>query len=183
MNLGGVVVILLLWLGLSLENFLVQKNWSNPFLNGFYIFSMIFSSPMNVMFAVFILEYLFEYRILNIFDRFGIVFDGITNIATISLFIALCTFLSLFIYILWIYYHGFKISYQSLLDFSRMFIFRAPLLILTCGYFKPSADAGTDWTVPFLSHLTMMNGLYLVPLLMIMRKIREINFRKKNKEG
>ncbi|MDK2083787.1 hypothetical protein PT502_08220 [Aliarcobacter butzleri] len=172
------ILVVLLTIGWYLEKFLIKKNWSNPFLNTFYIFNMIFSSPFNIMFAVFILHYSFEYNILNIFDKFSIIFFGITNIYTISLFIGLCTIFSLLIYIIWIFYKGLGISYQSLVDHSKIFVFRIPLLIITCGFFKPSSDAGTEWTIPFLSYLIMMNGLYVVPIFMLY--INKINFRIKN---
>jgi hypothetical protein len=179
MNLYVVVIVLLLCLGLAFETFLVQKKWSNSFLNSFCIFNMIFSSPINVMLSVYTLHYLFEYRILSIFGQLNINFyDGITNSVTILLFILLCICINLIVYIVWVLYRGFKISFQSLHDFSKIFIFRAPLLILTFGHFKPSIDAGTDFTVPFLSHLTMMHGLYIVPLFIVLRKIREINYKK-----
>ena len=47
------VLLVLLTMGWYLEKFLIKKNWSNPFLNIFYIFNMIFSSPFNVVFGIF----------------------------------------------------------------------------------------------------------------------------------
>ncbi len=61
-----VFLLFLLLMGLALEWFVIKKHWSNLFLNIFYIFNMIFSSPFNVVFAVFILYNLYENSIVLI---------------------------------------------------------------------------------------------------------------------
>ncbi|WP_141050639.1 hypothetical protein [Aliarcobacter cryaerophilus] len=52
------VLLVLLTMGWYLEKFLIKKNWSNPFLNIFYIFNMIFSSPFNILFGVIVTSFI-----------------------------------------------------------------------------------------------------------------------------
>lgn len=170
-----VFLLFLLLMGLALEWFVIKKHWSNLFLNTFYIFNMIFSSPFNVVFAVFILYNLYENGILIINER--VVTE--TNIISISLttnilFIIISIFISMIVYLFWTFYKKIKISYQSLIDYSKIFTFRIPLLIITLGLSQP--NGGSEWTIPFFSLLIMVNGLYVVPLFMLF--INKINFRR-----
>jgi len=175
------LLLVLLMIGWYLEKFLKEKEWSNPFLNTFYIFNMIFSSPFSVMFAIYTLHLLFENKIFEIFEKFSIIYLGLTNISTISLFLVLNIACSLLIYFVWTFIKNVSINYQSLLDFSKIFIFQAPLLLIVYGFFVDSTTAGTEWTIPFLSYWIMINGLYVVPLFMIAKekmKSQKINFRR-----
>ena len=65
------VFLVLLTMGWYLEKFLIKKNWSNQFLNIFYIFNMIFSSPFNILFGVIVTSFigiilaLYQFDIVN----------------------------------------------------------------------------------------------------------------------
>lgn len=171
-----VFLLFLLLMGLALEWFVIKKHWSNLFLNIFYIFNMIFSSPFNVVFAVFILYNLYENSIVLITHEKVVTETNIISISltTNILFIIISIFISIIVYLLWTFYKKIKISYQSLIDYSKIFTFRIPLLIITFGLFQP--DIGSKYTVPFISLLIMVNGLYVVPLFMLF--INKINFRR-----
>lgn len=180
----GIFIFFLLLIGLLIEKFLVKKNWSNPFINGFYIFNMIFSSPFNVIVALFILANLLDNGILNINGYI----HGSSNIISISsitilLFIVLTSLIGLTVYFLWTYfnyYRKIKINYQSLVYFSKIFIFRIPLLIITLGLSYP--DSGTEWSRTFILSFIMLSGLYVVPLFMLIFKYlinKKINFGRK----
>jgi len=180
------VLLVLLMIGWSLEKFLVQKNWSNPFLNGFYIFNMIFSSPFNVLFATIMTGFigvilaLYEIDIASLLPmhtyKLPIHIDPpivavITfSIITIVLFIIIAVFSGLMLYIIWTDSKRIKESYQGLLEYSKKFTFRMPLLMATLGLCLPELGSGS---ITSFSYKIMLHGLYMVPLfMMLIGKIR-----------
>ena len=110
-------------------------------------------------------------KIFEIFEKFSIIYLGLTNISTISLFLVLNIACSLLIYFVWTFIKNVSINYQSLLDFSKIFIFQAPLLLITFGFFYHTGTV--EWTSSFFSYLFMLNALYVVPLFMIAKKKME----------
>ncbi|MDN5096411.1 hypothetical protein [Aliarcobacter butzleri] len=181
------ILVVLLTIGWYLEKFLIKKNWSNPFLNTFYIFNMIFSSPFNVLFGVIVTSFI---GIILALYQFDIVNPSNTNITklinppiagiitlsiiTIILFIVLTIFSGITVYRIWADDKGIK-GYKNLLEFSKRFIFRIPLLIVTLGFFLPNLMMGE---ITSLSYEIMVHGLYVIPIFMLITK--KINFRIKN---
>ncbi|MEV9498878.1 hypothetical protein [Aliarcobacter butzleri] len=179
------ILAVLLTIGWYLEKFLIKKNWSNPFLNIFYIFNMIFSSPFNVIFGIimtfFIGAILALYQIDIDNSNSGnkhldlLVEVIILSITSIVLFVVFTIFSALVSYIIWIDRERLKINYQSLIKFSKVFAFRIPLLIVTLGLFLPNLMMGK---ITFLCYEIMIHGLYVIPIFMLITK--KINFRIKN---
>ena len=64
-------------------------------------------------------------------------------------------------------------DYKNLLEFSKRFIFRIPLLIVTLGFFLPNLMMGK---IASLSYEIMIHGLYVVPIFTLI--IKKINFRR-----
>ncbi|RXI37036.1 hypothetical protein CRU99_12725 [Malaciobacter mytili] len=189
--IDGLLIILLI-IGQYLGNFLKKKNWSNPFLNIFYILNMIFSSPFNVMFGVFtssfigIILALYQFDITNSSNMNIKLIDPpiattITlSITTIVLFIILTIFSGLTAYYIWAHDERKIKGYKSLLEFSKIFTFRIPLLIITLGLCLPNFREGE---VTSLSYWMMIHGLYVVPIFMLVIKktsLGENNGRSKN---
>ena len=177
------VLLVLLTMGWYLEKFLIKKNWSNPFLNIFYIFNMIFSSPFNVVFGIFMTFFIGVILALYQID-IGNSNSGnkhldllveviILSITSIVLFVVFTIFSALVSYIIWIDRERLKINYQSLLEFSKIFTFRIPLLIVTLGLFLPNLMMGK---ITSLSYEIMIHGLYVVPIFTLI--IKKINFRR-----
>ncbi|WP_301347923.1 hypothetical protein [Aliarcobacter butzleri] len=77
-------------------------------------------------------------------------------------------------YRIWADDKGIK-GYKNLLEFSKRFIFRIPLLIVTLGFFLPNLMMGE---ITSLSYEIMVHGLYVIPIFMLITK--KINFRIKN---
>ena len=179
------VLLVLLTMGWYLEKFLIKKNWSNPFLNIFYIFNMIFSSPFNILFGVIVTSFI---GIILALYQFDIVNPSNTNITklinppiagvitfsiiTTILFIVLTIFSAITVYRIWADDKEIK-DYKNLLEFSKRFIFRIPLLIVTLGFFLPNLMMGK---ITSLSYKIMIHGLYVVPIFMLI--IKKINFRR-----
>ena len=176
------VLLVLLTMGWYLEKFLIKKNWSNPFLNIFYIFNMIFSSPFNVVFGIFMTFFigvilaLYQIDITNPSNtnkHLGSLVGVITlSTTTILLFIVLTIFSAITVYRIWADDKEIK-DYKNLLEFSKRFIFRIPLLIVTLGFFLPNLMMGK---IASLSYEIMIHGLYVVPIFTLI--IKKINFRR-----
>ena len=176
------ILAVLLTIGWYLEKFLIKKNWSNPFLNTFYIFNMIFSSPFNVVFGIFktffIGAILALYQIditnpSNTNKHLGSLVGVITlSTTTILLFIVFTIFSGITAYRIWA--DDKKIEgYLNLLEFSKNFTFRIPLLIVTLGFFLPNFMMGR---ITSLCYEIMIHGLYVIPIFMLITK--RINFRR-----
>lgn len=176
------VLLVLLTMGWYLEKFLIKKNWSNPFLNIFYIFNMIFSSPFNVVFGIFMTFFigvilaLYQIDITNPSNtnkHLGSLVGVITlSTTTILLFIVFTIFSGITAYRIWADDKEIK-DYKNLLEFSKRFIFRIPLLIVTLGFFLPNLMMGK---IASLSYEIMIHGLYVVPIFTLI--IKKINFRR-----
>lgn len=180
------LLIVLLMLGWYLEKFLKEKEWSNPFLNTFYIFNMMFSSPFSVIFGIFMSSFvgiilsLYQFNIVNSSNMNRHHIDpqiaGVITLSTTTtiLFIILTVFSALVIYAFWADAKRLKIvNYQNLLEFSKIFTFRIPLLIITLGLFLPNCMVGK---ITSLSYWIMIHGLYVVPIFMLV--IKKIMFRR-----
>ena len=176
------VLLVLLTMGWYLEKFLIKKNWSNPFLNIFYIFNMIFSSPFNVVFGIFMTFFigvilaLYQIDITNPSNtnkHLGSLVGVITlSTTTILLFIVFTIFSGITAYRIWA--DDKKIEgYLNLLEFSKIFTFRIPLLIVTLGLFLPNLMMGK---ITSLCYEIMIHGLYVVPIFTLI--IKKINFRR-----
>ncbi|MBF7065315.1 hypothetical protein [Aliarcobacter butzleri] len=96
-----VFLLFLLLMGLALEWFVIKEYWSNLFLNTFYIFNMIFSSPFNVVFSVYILYNLYENSIVLITHEKVVTETNIISISltTNILFIIISIFISMIVYL------------------------------------------------------------------------------------
>ncbi|MCG3663113.1 hypothetical protein L5F37_06840 [Aliarcobacter butzleri] len=179
------ILLVLLAIGWYLEKFLIKKNWSNPFLNTFYIFNMIFSSPFNVIFGIIIIFFIGAILALYQIDignsssgnkHLDLLVEVIMlSTTSIVLFVVFTIFSALVSYILWIDRERLKINYQSLIEFSKIFAFRIPLLIVTLGLFLPNLMMGK---ITSLCYEIMIHGLYIVPIFMLITK--KINFWIKN---
>lgn len=178
------ILLVLLAIGWYLEKFLIKKNWSNPFLNTFYIFNMIFSSPfINVIFGIIMTFFIGAILALYQID-IGNSSSGnkhldllveviILSTTSIVLFVVFTIFSALVSYILWIDRGRLKINYQSLIEFSKIFAFRISLLIVTLGLFLPNFMMGR---ITSLCYEIMIHGLYVIPIFMLITK--KINFRR-----
>lgn len=134
------ILLVLLAIGWYLEKFLIKKNWSNPFINIFYIFNMIFSSPFNVIFGIIMTFFIGAILALYQIDignsssgnkHLDILIEVIMlSTTSIVLFVVFTIFSALVSYIIWIDRERLKINYQSLIEFSKIFAFRIPLLIM-----------------------------------------------------
>lgn len=185
------LLLVLLMVGWYLEKFLKEKEWSNPFLNIFYIFNMIFSSPFNVLFGIFtssfigIILALYQFDIVNSSNNIKNVYPPIAAVITFStitivLFIILTLLSGLSVYCIWASDKRRIKNYQSLLEFSKIFTFRMPLLIVTLGLCLPNLRLGE---VTSLSYWIMIHGLYVVPIFMLVTKkiiLGDNNGRSKN---
>ncbi|MCR8709873.1 hypothetical protein [Aliarcobacter butzleri] len=179
------ILLVLLAIGWYLEKFLIKKNWSNPFLNTFYIFNMIFSSPFNVIFGIIMTFFIGAILALYQIDignsssgnkHLDLLVEVIMlSTTSIVLFVVFTIFSALVSYILWIDRERLKINYQSLIEFSKIFAFRIPLLIVTLGLFLPNLMMGR---ITSLCYEIMIHGLYVIPIFMLITK--KINFRIKN---
>ncbi len=177
------ILLVLLAIGWYLEKFLIKKNWSNPFLNTFYIFNMIFSSPFNVVFGIFMTFFIGAILALYQIDignsssgnkHLDILIEVIMlSTTSIVLFVVFTIFSALVSYIIWIDRERLKINYQSLIEFSKIFAFRIPLLIVTLGLFLPNLMMGR---ITSLCYEIMIHGLYVIPIFMLITK--KINFRR-----
>ena len=94
------------------------------------------------------------------------------SIITTILFIVLTIFSAITVYRIWADDKEIK-DYKNLLEFSKRFIFRIPLLIVTLGFFLPNLMMGK---ITSLSYEIMIHGLYVVPIFMLI--IKKINFRR-----
>lgn len=177
------ILLVLLAIGWYLEKFLIKKNWSNPFINIFYIFNMIFSSPFNVIFGIIMTFFIGAILALYQIDignsssgnkHLDILIEVIMlSTTSIVLFVVFTIFSALVSYIIWIDRERLKINYQSLIKFSKIFAFRIPLLIVTLGFFLPNFMMGR---ITSLSYEIMIHGLYVIPIFMLITK--KINFRR-----
>lgn len=176
------ILLVLLAIGSYLEKFLIKKNWSNPFINIFYIFNMIFSSPFNVIFGIIMTFFIGAILALYQIDignsssgnkHLDILIEVIMlSTTSIVLFVVFTIFSALVSYIIWIDRERLKINYQSLIKFSKIFAFRIPLLIVTLGFFLPNFMIGR---ITSLCYEIMIHGLYVIPIFMLITK--KINFR------
>mgnify|MGYP006869478102 FL=1 len=91
---------------------------------------------------------------------------------TILLFIVFTIFSGITAYRIWA--DDKKIEgYLNLLEFSKIFTFRIPLLIVTLGLFLPNLMMGR---ITSLCYEIMIHGLYVVPIFTLI--IKKINFRR-----
>lgn len=162
------ILIFLLLTGILVERFLQKKNWSNPFINTFYIFNMIFSSPFNIIVGIYIMILIgAETELYRIYY----------SSTTITISVIVAVLVALTAYFLWTR-NGvtIKISYKSLVEFSKIFMFRIPLLLITLGFF-PALCYQDKITIAY-SFKIMEHGVYVVPLFMLVRKY----FKNKTKK-
>ena len=94
------------------------------------------------------------------------------SIITTILFIVLTIFSAITVYRIWADDKEIK-DYKNLLEFSKRFIFRIPILIVTLGFFLPNLMMGK---IASLSYEIMIHGLYVVPIFTLI--IKKINFRR-----
>ncbi|WP_419677920.1 hypothetical protein ACN2EN_11535 [Aliarcobacter lanthieri] len=85
---------------------------------------------------------------------------------TILLFIVFTIFSGITAYRIWADDKNIK-GYQNLLEFSKKFTFRTPLLIVSLGLFLPNLMMGE---ISSLSYEIMIHGLYIVPIFMLIKK-------------